>query len=521
VGVKNLLLGKRVKSSDNYKEFLSTETLCSDLKGRSIRGGLYTMVGDGVSNILRLVSIAILARILIPEDFGLISMVTALTVIAERFKDLGLATATVQKKEINHQQVSALFWINVIVGALLMIVVCALSKLIAWFYGDDRLIWITVGISLTFLFGGMTVQHQALLKRRLEFFKITTINIVAEFLSICITVILALMGYGYWALVWKEITRSVFVIVGTWLSCPWLPGLWVRNVKIGGMMRFGRDITGFNLINFLTKNLDQILIGKFYGPGLLGIFRQAYQLILTPLGQIVSPVQNVAEPALSLLQDDPVRYRQYYKKILLLLSIVTMPLVVFLFIYSRHIILLVLGERWMQAAEIFRILAISAFILPVAGTTGFVMITCGKTKRFFILGLTSSVIFIVGMSIGVRWGVVGIAVANVLSTYIYFVPLIFLSFRQTPVSAGLFFRSILPSVICSMLMGIVLFLFSNIISIQSSFNAIVSSVPIALIAYFLAWILLPRGRLRLKEIFSDFLFTFKKRRMQEFPISPR
>ena len=511
-------LGKKVKSCDNYKEFLSTETLRSDLKGRSIRGGLYTMAGEGVSNILRFGSIAVLARILIPEDFGLISMVTALTVIAERFKDLGLSLATVQKKEITHQQVSALFWINVIVGALLMIVLCALSKPIAWFYGDDRLIWITVGISSTFIIGGMAVQHQALLRRRLEFSNMIAVNIAADFLGVCVAVILAVMGYGYWALVWKEITRSVFVAVGMWLLCPWRPSLPVRNANIGDIIRFGRDITGFNLINFLTKNLDQILIGKFYGPGLLGIFRQAYQLILTPLGQIGSPVQNVAEPALSLLQDDPVRYRQYYKKILLLLSIVTMPLVVFLFIYSRHIILLVLGERWVEAAEIFRIMAISAFILPVASTTGFVMITCGKSKRYFILGLTGSVIFTVGMSIGIKWGAVGIAVANVLSTYIYFIPLIFISFRQTPVSAGLFFRSIIPSVICSLLMGIALFLFSNIISIQNSFYAIVSSVPIALIAYFLTWILLPRGRLRLKEIISDFLFTFKRWKMQEFPI---
>jgi PST family polysaccharide transporter len=501
---------RKLSDYNKYSEFFDTETLSNDLRKRSIRGGVYTMVGQGITSILRVGSIAILARILIPDHFGLVSMVTALTVIAERFKDLGLSTATVQRKEITHEQVSTLFWINVGLGALIMVLVSASSGLISWFYGDDRLVRITVGISLTFLFGGMTIQHQAILRRRMEFFKISAVTIGGTLLSVIVAIMLAIKGYGYWALVWKEITNSVFVAVGTWLACPWVPALIVRKAGIGKMIRFGRDVTGFNLLTFLALGLDQILIGKFCGANLLGIYRQAYQLILTPVGQLAFPVQYVAEPALSLLQINPIRYRKYYSKIVTILSMVSMPVAVFLFLHSEDIILVLLGEKWIEAVQIFRILAISAFILPVASTPGFVMVTLGKTKRYFLVGLSSAIIFIVAFSIGIKWGALGIAIGYVLATYISVFPGVLLGFRETPVSVGVFVRAMLPSAICSVAMGGALLIFSSITSIESCFGRIGGALPIGVVAYSVAWMLIPGGVQRSKELFADLGFMFKK-----------
>ena len=504
------LRGRSLKYHKNHTESLDTTALKDGLKKRSIRGGMYTMAGEGITFVLRLGCIVVLARILVPEQFGLISMVMALTVIAERFKDLGLSLATIQKKDITHEQISSLFWINVMSGAAIMMILCMLSKLIAWFYGDDRLVWITVGISSTFLFGGMTVQHQALLRREMQFLKIAAVNVAATIVSVFIAIMLAAVGYEYWALMWREIARSVFFAVGTWLAFPWIPGLSIRNANIGEMVRFGRDVTGFNVVNFIAQSFDQILIGKFWGPSILGIYRQAYQLILGPVGQLSFPVQYVAEPALSLLQNDPFTYRQYYKKIVTLLSVVSMPLAVLLFLNSKDIILVLLGEKWIEAAEIFRILAVGAFILPVASTTGFVMVTCGQTKKFFFLGLAGSIIFVLAFIIGIRWGAVGIALGYIIATYIYVPPLLVIGFRNTPVNAELFLSAISPSVICSLLMGAAVFLFSGIISFQTSFASIAGSLAIGLIVYGLVWILIPGGSMKLKGILADFWFTFRK-----------
>jgi O-antigen/teichoic acid export membrane protein len=508
-----------MKHFNNHKDFFDTETLRGHLKKRSLRGGLYTMTGEGIIFILRLGSTAVLARILIPEHFGLISMVTALTAIAALLKDFGLSLATVQAKKISHEQASALFWINVAVGVIITLILCLLSKLIAWFYADNRLIWITIGISTTFFWGGITVQHQAILWRKMLFARLVGVNVVSTILSIFIAILLAVKGYGYRALVWREIASSFFIAIGTWTACAWIPALPTRNANIGKMIRFGRDITAFNLVEFFSRNLDQILLGKFYGPGLLGIYRQGYQLASLPINSLVYPVQTVAQPALSALQDDALRYRRYYKKIVTSVGFVSMPLAAFLFVNSNDIILLLLGEKWIKAAEIFRIMAVANFLIPVASTTGFVMITCGESKRYFFLGLAKSIILIVALSIGIKWGAVGIAYGQLVTNYIVVLPVLFFAFRNTPISVELFFLSILPSVICSLLMGVALFLFSTMISIQNSFYAVAGSLSIAVVVYFGAWMLMPAGNLRLKEIFSDFASMFTRRKVEEVSVS--
>lgn len=499
-----------MKHDDKYTAFLDNETLRDDLKKKSLRGGLYIMLGSGLNLLLSLGATAVLARILIPEHFGLISMVTALTVIAERFKDLGLNTATVQKKGVTHEQVSTLFWINVLIGVLITVVLCAISRLIAWFYADERLIWITMALATSFFWSGMTIQHQAILNRKMQFARITAVNTGASFFSVGVAIVLAVKGYGYWALVWREILRSFFTAAGTWIACPWVPGLPNRDAKIGGMLRFGGHITAFNLITFFTHNLDQILIGKYSGAGPLGFFRQASQLALLPIDYLTSPVHAVAQPALSVLQHDAERYRRYYKKILKSLSFVNMPVMVFLFLYAKEIILLVLGEKWIEAVVIFKIFALAGLIRPVVSTTGFVMITHGYTRRYLFLGLANSAAIILAMAIGLKWGAVGVAAGHVLENYLVFLPVVYLAFRDTPVSVGLFLSSILPAVICSLLMGAALVAFSFVNPAQSSFSVIAVSLPVGFIVYLAAWMLMPEGSLRLREFFSDIFMMFKK-----------
>src|SRR2546425_3465438 len=318
-----------------YQSLFATEHIERDLKEKSIRGGFYTMCSEGIASVLRVGSIAILARILIPEYFGLLSMVTALTAFAERFNDLGLSDATIQQKQITHEQVSTLFWINLAFGVILMIGIAVSSNLIAWFYGDARLIWITIAIASSFFWRGLTVQHQSLLRRQMQFAKIAGVNLGATALSIIIAIYLALNGYGYWALVWREVTRNVFIAIGTWGSCPWMPGPPARYSTVGSMIKFGRDIAGFNIIHFFASSLDQVLIGKVYGAEPLGFYRQAWQLMYIPISALQFPVHYVAESTLSVIQSNREKYRECYQKILTLVSFVSIPLAMYLFLYAK------------------------------------------------------------------------------------------------------------------------------------------------------------------------------------------
>lgn len=496
-------------STKKYHHIFDTETLKNDLKGKSIRGGLNTMAAESFSFVMRIASTAVLARILMPEHFGLIGMVTALTVFAERFKDLGLSDSTVQRKEITHEQVSTLFWINLSVCTFIMLTIAALSHLFAWFYGEPRLVMISLALSSSFFFGGLTIQHQALLRRQMRFVSLAWIQILSTALSITVGISLALKGYAHWALVWKEVTTSMFTAIGTWLMCHWWPGLPARSSETGSMLRFGRNVTGFNIIYFLSRNLDKILIGRFWGADALGFYRQAYQLILMPINQLEFPFRYVAMPALSTLQNEPEKYRQYYKKIISILSFVSMPVVMYLGIFSENVIRLILGDRWLGAALIFRILAIGAFIQPVVVTCGIVMVTCGKTKQYFWWGVMNAALLIAALCLGMPWGPIGIAAAYPIANYALLITALFYGFRDTPISIRLFIKAISSAVLCSFIMAIVLILSAQKIALLSRPAGLPASILLAITAYCGAWLLLPEGKQRLIEYFSYPFVAFK------------
>jgi PST family polysaccharide transporter len=206
-----------------YDRWFETDTIRTHLKSKSIRGGAFMLTSSIASLVLTIAATSALARILSPSDFGLLAMVFALTAIAERFKDIGLGRATVQKKELTHSEVSNLFWLNLTVSIAISLSISLLSGAIARFYHEQRLTHIAMLLSLTFVFGGLTIQHQALLNRQMKFLATGVVGISALIVSNALAIVLALKGAGYWSLVWREIARSVIVAIGTFIACPWIP----------------------------------------------------------------------------------------------------------------------------------------------------------------------------------------------------------------------------------------------------------------------------------------------------------
>ncbi len=212
-------------------------------------------------------------------------------------------------------------------GLGIALLIAALAVPIARFYGDPRLVAICMVLGSTFVFSGITIQHQALQRRLMRFGQLALIQIGASAASVAIAVAIAFMDYGYWALVAREVSRSVLVLLGTWICIPWVPGRPSRQADVKSMLIFGGDVTAFNLIwSFVTFNLDQILIGKLFGATPLGLYRQGINLVLAPISQLSFPVNTVAETTLSRLQDAADRYRRYYLRFLGALASVTMPL---------------------------------------------------------------------------------------------------------------------------------------------------------------------------------------------------
>jgi PST family polysaccharide transporter len=486
-----------------YGELLDIKEAKVDLKSKSIRGSAITMVTEVVNLLVTIGATSILARILSPSDFGLLGMVFALTAIAERFKDIGLGRATIQKQTITHPEVSNLFWLNTAIGVAISLGISGSSGVIAGFYHEQRLIPISIALSLTFVFSSIIIQHQALLVRRMRFGVTGTIGTCSHVVSNVFAIFLALKGFGYWSLVWREIVRSIFIAAATWICCPWIPSLPDAKVKVARLMSFGRDITLFNLVTFFTRSVDQILLGRYSGAAALGIYRQAFQLIMLPLARLTSPMQSVSEPVFSAVQDEVSKYRNGFQKAVHMVSLLTMPIAAGVFVCARPLVLLLLGAKWSAAEAPLRILAAAAFLRPAISTMGFVMVTSGKTARYAVLGLLDSIILITAIVIGLRWGATGVAFGHLAATYIVFLPFLWWAFQGTPVSLALWLHSIKYPAICSVFMGVSVYYLSKAIPFLGGVQMLSCSVITGVLSYGAAMIMLPGGRSFVQDMFYD------------------
>lgn len=499
-------------SNLNNEQFFCNKHLKNDLKKLSVRGGVVTITAQAIKFVLRMGSTVVLARLLSPEDYGLLGMATVIIGFVELFKDLGLSAATVQKAEINHQQVSTLFWINLVVSWIIALIVVGLAPVVAWFYHEPRLSGITLALAINFVFGGLTVQHQALLQRQMRFTSLAQIDIVSMSVGVIAAIVSAWYGLGYWALVVMQIATVITNAIAVWLICSWRPGFASKDSAIRSMLAFGGNLTGFRLVNYFSRNLDNLLIGRYWGSQQLGLYAKAYQLVLLPMEQINSPVNSVALPTLSSLQSEPEKYRKYYYKAILLITTLGMPIVGFMFASADKVILLMLGEQWLGVVPIFQFLMPAAFIGTFNVATGWVYQSLGRTDRQFRIGIVTATTDILLFSFSLPWGAVGVAAAYGLSRPILMVITIVYCYIGTPLKVTDFFQTIFRPTIASIsaaiaLIGVNYFLLANI-------NLLIA-LSIDLLLYFCfylsLWIFIPGGKSEMREILH-ILKTLKPKR---------
>jgi O-antigen/teichoic acid export membrane protein len=498
---------------DNNRHF-RTDHLKNDLGGRSTRGGAVTLAAQGVRFGIRMASTIALARLLTPRDYGLIAMVAILVDFVSMFQHMGLSTATVSWSEINHRQVSTLFWVNTVLSAAIMIAVVSFAPLLAWFYHEPRLIGITACYAVAIFFTGLNVQHEALLSRQMRFGAIAAIEITAIVVGLIVAVGAAWYGAGYWALVINQLVMTLATVVGVWATCRWRPGLPSRNSGVRSMLSYGGNLTGYNITNYFARNLDNLLIGRFWGAYQLGVYSRAYQLLLMPMNQINNPLVAVAVPALSRLHDSPDRYRSAYLKILEKIAMVTMPGIIFMIAMSDWLVLLMLGPQWGEAARIFMLLGIAAVIQPVTRTVPWLFTTQGRTREMFKWGFVGSGIAVVSIVAGLPWGPTGVAASYAATDLFVSTPLLLWYMgRRGPVRAGDVYRTILPSVCASLCSLAALLICRRWLAELPSLSArLIIAFLITLSVSFLVFSALPAGRLALRNLKDMFLLMFKRQR---------
>lgn len=486
---------KNSPPTNEHEQHFRTEHLKADLKGRSVRGGAVTLFAQVCKFVLQLGSTVILARLLTPQDYGLIGMVAAVTGFVSLFRDMGLSMATIQKAEINHRQVSTLFWVNLGISVVTMLVTMAIAPAIALFYGEPRLTLITIVSAIGFIFGGLSVQHYALLNRQMRFTALALNEITAMLLGITTGIVLAWYGMSYWALVILQLVSTLCATIGVWLLCNWRPGLPSLHSGIREMLTFGGNLTGFNILNYFARNFDNVLVGRYLGAGQLGLYAKAYQLLLLPIQQINGPITSVAIPALSRLQNEPEKFCAYYYKSIQMIVTLGMPLVTFLCVVADKLVPTLLGAQWTDAVIIFRVLSLAAFLGTFNVASGWVYISLGQTARQLRWEVFASTVMLIGFVIGIQWGVIGIAASFSITSLLVRYPAYVYCFKFTPLKVNTLFGVLWKPAIASLTAGVILFAINTYFSFNV--NAIISliiSSCLYFLLYIACWLLLPNGR---------------------------
>lgn len=388
-----------------------------------MRGGLHSALAQGVSLLTTVASIPLLTRLLEPADFGLVAMVTVFTGLAVMFVDAGLAMATVQRETISHQQVSNLFWIAATLGLVVALCVCAASPVVAWFYGDARLVPITLALAAAPFFSGLAIQHQALLRREMRLGRLAAVQVGSAVLAHTVVIIAAWHYRSYWALVLLPVAMAAFRSIGTWVACGWCPSLPRRTEGVRSMVGFGANLTGFNFVNYFSRSGDNMLIGWSWGEAALGLYERAYKLMMAPLQQINGPLAGVMVPALSRLVAETETYKTTYFRAIAIVQLISCPLMVFLAIAAPSVVRVMFGAGYDEAVPVLRWLAIAGFMQPLMNSLGWLYISQGRARELLRWGLVSGLLIVMSFVLGLPHGPVGVARAYALTICIVVVPL--------------------------------------------------------------------------------------------------
>ncbi len=404
------------------------------LKAKTIHGGIARFAAQGASFCLRLVSLTVLSRLLEPRDFGLVGMVTAFTGVLDLFRDFGLSAATIQRRTVTQEQISTLFWVNLLVGALLGFLTVALAPAVADFYHEPRLVAVTMVLGAGFLLNGAGIQHGAILQRQMRFTALAVINTASLIAGIAIAILGAIAGYGYWALVGMTVALPLTGTIGCWIAAAWVPKLPQKRTGIRSMLGFGGALTLNGLLAYLAYNLDKVLLGRFWGAGALGIYGRSYQLVNIPTANLNSAAGEVAFSALSRLQDDPYRFRSYFLKGYSLVLAMTIPITVACMLFAADIVRVLLGPKWGASAEILRLLAPTILIFSIINPIGWLMTSLGLVVRNLKLALIFAPMITAGYVVGVPYGPKGVALGFSGVMVLCAIPLTAFCLRGTPVS---------------------------------------------------------------------------------------
>ncbi len=438
-----------LRQKDPLRSAESLETEWGNVRGSSYgplaaRSTIVVTIVKITATVISLATTMILARLLTESEYGIIDLAGTLTALLAISTDLGLSIATIQRSRITPEQISTLFWLNAAFGFGLWAACSLAGPLLVLFYSEPALYWVAPAVGINFFFAGLAAQPEALLRRQFAFRKTGTAEIAGRIIGLGVGVGAALAGLSYWALVLNTLTTAAVRTVILFVASRFRPTAPRRGTGVRPMITVGGWYVGFSFLNYFSRNLDNVIIGKVLGKAALGFYARAYRLYLLPQTLVSGILGQVALPALSRLTGERERFLQAYLSILQVTVLTGSAVGGWLAVLAPEAILVVLGERWLPAVPIFRIFAAVGVLQPILSSTGWIYTSLGRTDRMFRWSFVPAILLSAGFAVGVHYGTLGVAWAYAIVWIgLLFLPGLAYCLNTVPIGLGYVLRRLL------------------------------------------------------------------------------
>lgn len=401
------------------------------LKNKSIHGTAINALSRLANQFVNVAGLIILARLLTPDEFGLVAMVLATLGIAEVLQDLGLSAATIRARTLTHQQASNLFWINALIGLAMSLICLAAAPWLTSLFEDPRVYPAALLMSPSFLIAGLTTQHSALMRRNMKFTAIARLALITSITTATASVLGASLDLGYAALIVGSLAGAGSKCLLYWGHCNWRPTRPRRHANIRPLLRFGTDMAIFGAFGFAAANVHSLVIGRLFGAAETGLFSRAIRIHQLLLGNLKEPLALVAPPALSRLRDRPQEFANFYYKACALSIMLIVPLMFLGTVLADEVVFILLGSQWHKATIVLQILSASMIPQIISVSTGWIFHSAGNSRLMMYWGIIGWSCTIVATVAGAQFGIPGIAIALTCAAWLLILPNLMLAFHGT------------------------------------------------------------------------------------------
>ncbi|SDS25033.1 lipopolysaccharide biosynthesis protein [Christiangramia echinicola] len=400
----------------------------------------------------------VLARLLLPEEFGLIGMIAIFVSVGNVLLNSGLTQSLIRSKKLNDDDYSTVFYFNLLASIVIYLIIYISGPYIANFYDQPILKDIVRLYCVTFIISAFSAVQSARLTKSMNFKTQTIIAVPATVVGGIVGISMAYMGFGVWSLVWSQIASSLLSSIQLWIYSKWVPARVFKVDKFRNHFNFGYKITISSLLNRVFDNAYLIIIGKFFSPAQVGFYTRAETMKQLPVTNISNALNKVTYPLFASIQDDDVRLKRVYKQLMQMVVYIITPVLIFLAVLAEPTFRFLFTSKWLPAVPYFQILCATGILYPIHAYNLNVLKVKGRSDLFLKLAFYKKAITLMGIVIGIQFGIYGLLYAQVILSFIAFYINAYYTDRFINYSAWEQIKDISPIITLSIFCGFLLFL---------------------------------------------------------------